>query len=185
MSDGQNAYVGGNKQDNDIQATGDDDGTTLFGNDGNDTLRGGSSSDILNGGSDNDELFGGDDADQFRFFAADITGGQDTDNVRDLDFGEGDLLVFGGFGSGTFTDSDGVDAFNGGSDVRLSSWEGVVNAVDGSANVTAFKQFPASTTNDNLVLRVTDSDGDIMDVVITGGWSAYVAAGGTEGVPSA
>lgn len=118
-------------------------------------------------------------ADQFRFFGDQIEGSSDTDRIFDLNFNEGDKLVFGKFGAGTFEDEGGVNAFSGGSAAIISSYEGIVNAAAGSESVTAFRQ---GSGNDNLVFRVIDADGQIQDIVITGGYSQYIAAGGSDGL---
>jgi Ca2+-binding RTX toxin-like protein len=172
------SYVGGTAGSNDASATNNPNGSYLETGGGNDTLRGGRYDDILDGGEGNDSMFGGGGADQFRFFGNNISMGQDTDRIFDLSFAEGDKLVLGNYGSGTFSDTAGVDGFNGGRDAIITSYEGIVNAANGSANVTAFRQ---GSGNDNLVFRVIDADGDIQDIVITGGYSQYIAAGGVEG----
>jgi hypothetical protein len=33
-----------------------------------------------------------------------------------------------------------------------------------------------------LLLKITNADGQVQEIVITGGWSQYVAAGGTDGL---
>src|SRR5687768_8647752 len=108
MADGIRAYVAGRDGPDDLRATNDEDGTQLRGGDGNDILRGGRYDDILVGGSGSDKMFGGDGGDQFRFFGDDIEGVSDTDFIYDLDFAEGDTLVFGNYGANTFSDDDGV-----------------------------------------------------------------------------
>jgi Ca2+-binding RTX toxin-like protein len=180
MSDGKKSYVGGKAGDDDLRANStDQDGTILNGGAGNDILRGGKYNDILTGGAGDDQSFGGDGADQFRFFGDQIDGASDSDDIYDLDFSEGDTLVFGNFGEGTFSDTDGVNAFNNGSAAQISSFEGIVNAAAGSTNVTAFRE---GAGNNNLVLQITDADGQVQNIVITNGYSQYIAAGGSEGL---
>jgi Ca2+-binding RTX toxin-like protein len=184
MSDGMRAFRGGDSGNNDLQATDDPDGTTLFARDGNDILRGRRGNDILDGGGGDDQMFGGGGADQFRFFGSRIDGPSDTDFIRDLTFADGDTLVLGDFGAGTFSDAEGVNAFgpagsNDGSAAVISSFEGIVNAAAGSTNVTAFRQ---SQGNNNLVFQITDADGQIQNIVITGGYSQFIAAGGSDGL---
>lgn len=161
--------------DDDIRAVSTDrDGSILSGGDGNDILRGGKYDDVLIGGSGNDQMFGGAGADQFRFFGNDIEGGSDTDFLRDLNFDEGDILVFGSYAAGTFGREDGLIGHTGGTAASIISWEGVVNAVNGSDAVGASRQ---SAGNDNLILTVS-VNGSTQNLVITNGWSAYTAAGG-------
>ncbi len=180
MSDGKKSYVGGGAGNDDLRANyGDRDGTIINAGEGNDTLRGGNHNDILTGGAGSDEMFGGSGADQFRFFGDQIEGTTDTDFVYDLDFSEGDTLVFGNFGGGTFSDDDGVNGFSGGTAAIISSFEGIVNAAAASDNVTAYRE---SDTNDTLILRITDADGQLQHILITGGYSQYLAAGGTDGL---
>jgi hypothetical protein len=45
--------------------------------------------------------------------------------------------------------------------------------------VTAFRQ---AAGNNNLVFQITDADGQIQNIVITGGYSQYLAAGGFDGL---
>ncbi len=178
MSDGKKAYVRGTSGDDDLRAVyGDVDGTIFDALAGDDIMRGGNYNDIFNGGAGDDEMFGGLGADEFRFFANTIDGGQDTDFVYDLNFGQGDVLNIANFGAGTFAMSAGVNAWNGGSNAVIRSYEGIVNAVNGSANVTAFR---AGEFNDDLILRVLDTDGDVQNIYISNGFSQYISAGGVE-----
>lgn len=164
-------YVGGNAGDNDIQSSGRD-GTILNGGAGDDILRGSRGDDILTGGSGNDQLWGGDGADQFRFFGDNIGGASDLDKIYDLDFSEGDSLVFGNYGALQFTDVAGVNAFNGGAAAQISSWEGLVNVVEGSDLVSASRK----GTTDVLILTIDNGAGQIQSIHISGGWAAYSAA---------
>ncbi|KAA9013036.1 calcium-binding protein [Sphingobium limneticum] len=164
-------YVGGNAGDNDIQSSGRA-GTILNGQAGDDILRGSRGDDILTGGSGNDQLWGGDGADQFRFFGNNIGGASDTDKIYDLDFSEGDTLVFGNYGSLQFSDAAGINAFNGGAAAQVSSWAGLVHLVEASdlASVSRKGQ------TDVLILTLDNGDGQIQNIHITGGWAAYSAA---------
>ena len=179
MSDGTKAYITGKSSDDDIRASLDADGTMLRGMGGDDILRGGRYNDILIGGSGDDWMFGGVGADQFRFFGNEITGASDRDRIFDLTFSEGDVLVFGSFAAGTFSKMAGVNGFSSGTSAVISSYEGIVNAAAFSDSVTAVRQ---SQYNDNLLLKVTNSTGQVQEILISGGWSQYVAAGGTEGL---
>lgn len=166
------AYVGGNAGNNDIKATNDVDGTVLNGGDGNDTLRGGKYDDLITGGSGDDLLFGGGGADQFRFFGNDIDGAKDTDKIFDLNFDEGDTLVFGSYAAGTFSDADGENAFAGGGSASISSFEGLVNAVSGSGGNMTVSQKGTS----NVLILSIDTGAGIQEIHITGAWAAYQAA---------
>lgn len=172
MSTADMAYVGGNDVGNDIRATNDPDGTILNASGGDDTLRGGRGDDILVGGEGNDKLFGGDGADQFRFFF-DTVSGTDTDFIYDLDFSEGDTIVFGHFADGTFVDTDGVNGFTNGSAAEVDSIEGLLALVNGSDdNWTATQK----GTTDVLILTYTDGT-STQSIHISNAWSSYVDAG--------
>jgi Ca2+-binding RTX toxin-like protein len=174
------SYNSGGSGDDDLRATyTDPDGTMIRGGAGDDVLRGGKFADILIGGSGNDQMYGGAGADQFRFFGNQIEGTSDRDRIYDLTFGDGDVLVFGSFAAGTFSKLAGVNGFSGGASAVISSYEGIVNAAAFSDNVTAGR---ASQYNDNLLLKVTNAAGQVQEIVITGGWSQYVTAGGSEGL---
>jgi hypothetical protein len=75
--------------------------------------------------------------------------------------------------------ANGVNAFNGGTSAILDSFGDIVAAAGASNLVTAKR---ASQSNDNLLLSISDADGQIQTISITGGWSQYVLAGGTEGL---
>lgn len=181
MSDGTMSYTTGKSGDDDLRAMYTDrDGTMMRGGAGDDVLRGGSYNDILIGGSGDDWMYGGFGADQFRFFGNEITLGSDRDRIFDLKFGEGDVLVFGSFAAGTFGKLDGVNGFSGGGSAVISSYEGIVNAARFSDLVTATR---GGANNDNLLLKVTNATtSQVQEVVITGGWSQYIAAGGSDGL---
>jgi Ca2+-binding RTX toxin-like protein len=173
------ASVAGREGNDTLRSTQDTDGTSLEGRGGDDILLGGKHADIFIGGAGNDQLTGGGGADQFRFFGTQIEGKSDTDTVRDLSFVEGDTLVFGDFGPNTFADAAGVNAHDGGSAASISSFKGIVTAAAASTKVTAYRQGPGSG---NLVLDVTDADGQVQKVVIVGGYAQYLAAGGSDGL---
>lgn len=182
-SDGTKAIAtGGSAGDDDMRAVVDDaDGTIISSGLGNDTLRGGRYDDILTGGAGNDQMFGGLGADQFRFFGTAgtaklrdaIEGGSDTDFIRDLTFGEGDSIVLGGFGAGTFTDFNNQDsnAFDGGSSVQIFSYQGLKALDDASDNITLVR-----LSNGNLGVAIEDANGNVQNIVITGGVAAFDAA---------
>jgi Ca2+-binding RTX toxin-like protein len=180
-SDGLMGYVVGRGGDDDIRRViGDADGSMLRGNAGDDVLRGGWHDDILIGGAGDDRYWGGYGADQFRFLGNEIGGASDFDRIYDLKFAEGDKLVFGNYAAGTFVDGDGLNGFNGGAAAVITSWDGVVDAAAGSSLVTASRY---SANTDTLLLTLVNGDtGQTQQIVITGGWSQYVAAGGTDGL---
>jgi hypothetical protein len=86
--------------------------------------------------------------------------------------------VFGTFGAGTFGGA-GVNAFSNGTAAIFDSYADIVAAAANSTLVTAVR---ASTSNDNLILRITDVDGQVQNITISNGWSQYVAAGGIDGL---
>ena len=150
-------------------------GTTFEGGGGNDVLRGGRGNDILNGGPGSDRMYGGGGADQFYFSGNDLGQHPSVDVVYDLSFAGGDVLVFRDFRPGTFTDGRGADASGDGSGTIISSWAGLVHATRSSDWVRAGRATPF---NENLIVRVSNDSGKVEQIVITGGWPAYVAAGG-------
>jgi VCBS repeat-containing protein len=177
--DGIKANISGTTGVDDLAATADPDGSSINAKAGSDILRGGKFNDILTGGAGDDLMSGGTGADQFRFYGDQIEGASDLDKVFDLDFAQGDTLVFGSFGANTFFKAGGVNAFSGGTAAILDSYADIVSAAAASDLVTAKR---ASPFNDNLILSVTDADGQIQQISISGGWSQYVLAGGTEGL---
>jgi Ca2+-binding RTX toxin-like protein len=180
ITDARMANVSGRGGNDTLNAVaGDGDGTHLDGKGGNDLLQGGRYDDRLVGGAGDDTLLGGGGADQFRFFGNQIEGRSDLDLVLDLNFGEGDLLVFGEFGRGTFRDVGGVNAYSGGTAATLDSYSDIVAAAAASDLVTASRAAPESN---DLLLSVMDADGQVQNISITGGWSQYVMAGGTDGL---
>jgi Ca2+-binding RTX toxin-like protein len=168
-SNGIRANISGTEGDDDLRADyNDEDGSVLNSGSGNDTLRGGNYDDLLTGGAGNDQMFGGLGADQFRFFGGQakaretIEGDSDTDFIRDLKFGEGDVILLGGFGDGKFEDAEGVNAFDNGNDVIISSFDGLrALAEAGDVTLTALK-------NGNLLVSITNEAGQIQNISITG-----------------
>ncbi len=170
-------YVGGDAGNNDIQSSGPN-GTVLNGLAGDDILRGGRGDDILTGGSGNDQLWGGNGADQFRFFGNNIEGSSDLDKIYDLDFSEGDTLVFGNYGAVHFADGDGINAFNGGAAAQISSWAGLVKMVEDSDLVSVSRK----NQTDVLILTIDNGEGQTQTIHISGGWAAYSAAASAHAV---
>jgi Ca2+-binding RTX toxin-like protein len=108
VSDGVKAAITGRGgADNLTGSATDQDGSHIDGKNGNDRLQGSQFDDRLVGNGGDDILTGGAGADQFRFFGNQIDGASDFDTITDLNFAEGDTLVFGSFGTGTFFDVGG------------------------------------------------------------------------------
>jgi len=156
-------YVKGTRGNDDLRATNDKDGSYLQAGEGNDTLRGGRYDDILDGGSGDDQYFGGAGADQFRFFGNQIEGTSDTDRVYDLNFDEGDRLVFGKYDAATFTDAAGENATAGGAGAIISTMEGLVNAVNNSSRVSAERR----GNTDTLIVTI-EVDGKTHNIQLSG-----------------
>jgi len=81
---------------------------SIFGNGGNDvlkggggrdTIEGGAGDDFIQGGKDRDIMLGGEGADTFYFDWKDLSGGVKLDRIDDLNFDEGDRIIFGKNGS--------------------------------------------------------------------------------------
>jgi Ca2+-binding RTX toxin-like protein len=160
-----------------LKASDDARGTLLSGGGGDDMLTGGKHADFLVGGGGNDLLVGGLGADQFRFFGTQIEGSSDVDRIQDLNFAEGDKLVFGSFGAKTFVDAAG--GYSNGTAATLASFGDIVKACAGSKLVTGLKD---GAGGKDLLLRIVDIDGQVQDVVIVNGYAQYLAAGGSDGL---
>lgn len=166
-------YVGGNGGDNDLQATNDVNGTIINAGAGNDVLRGGKYDDILSGGAGDDLYYGGAGADQFRFFGNQIEGTSDLDKVLDLNFGQGDSLVFGNYGAGTFADAAGINAYGpADSAAQITSWEGLASFIQNSGAVVGYSE---KGDTDVLILSIDNGSGQIQNIHITGGFDAVSA----------
>jgi len=167
--------VSGTPGPDDLKATSAD--TRLAGGAGDDVLRGGKGNDILIGGAGDDIMSGGAGADQFRFIASlyEGDGGADTDRIVDLNFSEGDWLVFENYADGTWEDAPGLAVFDADTDAIVSSWTGLVNLVEGADNVTA----TGNAGLNLLVVRIEFDGGKVQEIRITNGYDDYVAAGGT------
>lgn len=85
---------------NDVIAAGAGD-DVLHARDGDDWLLGGAGADRLTGDAGSDTMEGGAGGDKFVIDGRDDNGG-DVDRITDLNFDEGDLLVFSAFGAGAF-----------------------------------------------------------------------------------
>lgn len=168
------ASVSGKAGDDVIRANyGDPDGTMMRGGGGNDKMYGGKFDDIIVGGEGNDQMAGGAGADQFRFFLNEVSG-TDTDYIYDLDFSEGDSLVFGNFAAGTFTDTadiNDVNAYTNGTAATISSIEGIAALVNGSASGWTAVQ---KGTTDVLILSYTNGC-VTQEIHISGAWDDYAS----------
>jgi Ca2+-binding RTX toxin-like protein len=146
----------------------------IRGGPGNDVLRGGAGDDIIVGGAGDDIMSGGKGADQFRFFGDQIGGDLDTDRIVDLNFGEGDWLVFGNY-NGIFADGEGVNAFNGGDAAIISSWTGLMNAANtsgGSISITG------NAGLDLLIITLDNGAGQTQVIRLSNSFAAYTAETG-------
>jgi serralysin len=170
FGDGKLAYVGGGSSNDILTATNDPDGSNINGLGGNDQLIGGRFADALTGGFGDDLLTGGAAGDQFRFFGTQIAGDSDTDTITDLNFAEGDKLVFGSFGANTFTKANGVTAYDDGKSAILDSWSDIVAADRASSLVRTSR---TGADGGDLLLSVTDSDGQVQNIVILDGYEHY------------
>ncbi len=149
----------------------------MLGGAGNDTLNGGRGEDVLAGGSGNDVLSGGAGGDRFVFSAADMHGRQ-TDRIMDLSFREGDRLEFSGFASNIF-----------GSSLLAKSVEAAgqqVVVVDSAADLAALGKLGAVHMSqvgrtDSLMMRITESDGDVLELQISNMFAQFIQAGGHVG----
>lgn len=140
---------------------------------GNDILRGGKFADMEIGGAGDDQMWGGGGADQFRFYGDQIAGASDRDRIYDLNFGQGDTLVFGTYGADTFSESAHVNAFGGGSSAIIASLKGLAEADEASSLVSVGRQ---AAGNNNLLVSLTNDEGQIQQIVISNMWSQYVVA---------
>lgn len=172
MSTADMAFVGGTTGNNDIRATTDVDGTILSGGGGDDILRGGRFDDILVGGEGNDRMFGGAGADQFRFFFDQVSG-TDTDFVYDLNFTDGDSMVFGNFADGTFVDipSAEVNGFDDGTAAIVSAYAGLAALVNGADD-----NWTATQKGSTQVLILSYTDGvSTQTIHISNAWDQVSA----------
>jgi hypothetical protein len=162
---------------NDLNVAGSTSSWNLDAKSGDDVVRGGKSDDIIIGGAGDDILSGGGGADQFRFFGSQYEGdgGKDTDRLVDLNFGQGDSLVFGGYGA-IWHDDVGENAFNNGNSAIISSWEGLKNAVENSEGAITVS-FGAGNL---LIIQIHFGEGEddhTQELRISNGASAYQNAG--------
>lgn len=149
----------------------------LLGGAGNDTLSGGRGDDVLSGGAGNDALAGGAGADRFVFDAADLHGHQ-VDIVRDLNFAEGDRLEFSGFNAAALKAVPGVASVTVDGELTL--------VVDSAADLAMLGRLSsvhmsARGRTDTLVMRITEADGDVLEVQMSNMFAQFLQAGGQVG----
>jgi Ca2+-binding RTX toxin-like protein len=173
-ANGSKSNVGGRASNDDLRAVFTDaDGSNMQSGAGADVLRGGRFNDLLTGGAGDDQLFGGGGGDQFRFFGTQIEGKGDTDTIYDLNFAEGDKLVFGDFGVGTFGNLAGVKGFKNGTSVIIDSFADIIALDAASDLITALRGGPDGT---GLLLQIVDADGQVQSVLLAGAYDRYLAA---------
>lgn len=149
----------------------------MIGGAGNDTLSGGRGDDVLSGGSGNDMLSGGAGADRFVFSANDLKGRQ-TDRIMDLDFRQGDRLELNDFGANVFGAGPAGKAHMGNGINTL--------VIDSASDIVELGKLQGvhvsqSGKTDTLMMRVTDSDGDMLELQISNMFAQFVQAGGHVG----
>ncbi|RVK32934.1 calcium-binding protein [Sinorhizobium meliloti] len=101
---------------------------SLLGGDGNDSLSGEYHSDRLLGGAGADLLTGGSDADTFIWDEASVRNDRSVDRITDFPGGDGDVLLFRGFGGTEFRDFESFLA------ASRDTPEGVYVSFDGDAH---------------------------------------------------
>lgn len=164
-------YISGkNTTDDDLTASGT--GSHLVGGGGDDVLRGGKSDDILTGGAGNDKLYGGAGGDQFRFFGDQIDGASDVDAIYDLNFGDGDILVFGEYNGLFSTDAPGLNAFNSGDAAIISTFSGLAAAYEASGGRISYT---GNASLNLLIISFENGDGATQTIRITQGYDAFVS----------
>lgn len=141
---------------------------------GDDVLRGGKGNDRLVGGAGDDIMSGGRGADQFYFKGSDVAVGDiDTDRIVDLNFADGDTIVFDNFGSNFFGKDAGINAFDGGNDAVISSFVGLKNMVNNAAEGT----ITATQGYGNLLILTIKMDADHTQVIrISNAWAGFDGA---------
>lgn len=163
-------YIAGSNQTND-DLSASSTGAMVVGGGGNDILRGGKSDDILIGGQGDDKLYGGAGADQFRFFGNQIDGSSDVDAIYDLNFGDGDTLVFGQYNGLFSSDASGLDGFAAGDSAIISSFAGLAAAYEASGGRISFS---GNVNADLLVISFENGSGATQTIRISQGYNAFV-----------
>ncbi|MDQ4420943.1 hypothetical protein OOT33_10925 [Sphingobium sp. DEHP117] len=181
--DGLQTYVSNGGAGGLIRATDDPDGSNMQGLGGDDSLRGGKYDDSLDGGAGNDSLFGGLGNDIFKIDISDIVDGSDTDKILDLTFTEevgvdNDILALDGFAAGTFVDALGANALGDGGQVHIRGWTGLHNAMISAINAGVSVSASQMGSTNALLLVIDDGTGHVQNLVISNGYSAFMAAGG-------
>lgn len=163
-------YISGNAADNDFRAT--QGGSMMAGGLGNDVLRGGRGDDILIGGAGDDRLYGGAGADQFRFFGNQVGGASDVDSIYDLNFGQGDSLVFGEYNGLFNTDAAGLNGFANGDSAIISTFAGLAAAYEASGDRITFT---GNASLDLLIISFDTGNGSTQTIRISNGYDAFVS----------
>lgn len=171
----QSPFIRGTEDADRLNGTNRDD--VMIAGAGNDTVNGGRGDDVLVGGAGNDVLMGGAGADRFVFNAADLKG-RETDMLRDLSFGEGDRLEFSGFVSTSLKAVAGVGA------VMVDGKQTLI--VDSAADLAALGRLSSvhieqRGRTDTLVMRITETDGDVLELQISNMFGQFLHAGGQIG----
>jgi Ca2+-binding RTX toxin-like protein len=144
---------------------------------GNDTISGGRGDDMIIGGGGNNVLVGGSGADTFVFSAETLSKLQ-SDRLMDLNFADGDKLEFNDFGKSVFDRLKDPSMFNN-SDFDVVS----IDSASDLASLARLDTVNASRrgTTDTLVLKIADSDGDMLELQLSNMFNQFVQAGGQIG----
>jgi Ca2+-binding RTX toxin-like protein len=145
----------------------------MLGGAGDDTIYGGRGNDTISGGSGNDAMGGGSGADVFMFSGLEGSGNQ-VDKIGDFRFAEGDALVFSDFlvKSMDKTGKAALQTLN----VEIDSVEDLVDL--GQLDAV---QFSRRGRTDTLILQITEANGDVQELQLTGLFEQFVQAGGQLG----
>lgn len=148
----------------------------IIGGAGNDTLVGNRGDDIIVGGRGNDVLHGGVGADTFVFDSKTMTR-LEVDQVRDLNFRDGDRLVFEGFQntfdklpSGLFANGDKMQSL----------------IVDSMTDLMALGRLDHVVVsrhgnNNTLLVSIAESDGNMLQLQLNNIFASFIQAGGQMG----
>ena len=141
---------------------------------GDDVLIGTSAANALTGGSGRDIMFGGGGGDDFQFRGSHITGSHQ-DVLMDLDFSEGDRLIFSVYENGAFSAAakgPGLNVFHNGSAAIVTSAEGLERLAALSDAVT----LEAHPESNSITLGITQG-GVVHDIDMFAGESVSAGSG--------